>query len=406
MTTGKVKLKRPLEGIRVIDAATFQAAPYAMTILGEFGAEVIKVESPNGGDPLRKYGTLSDCGDSYMWLSENRNKKSVTLNLSEPEGAAIFKQLVEKSDVVAENFRPGTMAKWGLGYEDLRAINPSIVMLQISAYGQTGPNKDLPGFARIAHAFSGASYLTGDPDRPPSSPGVAGMGDYLSGVYGALGVMMALRARDINGGAGQFVDIGLYEPIFRMMDELAPVYAKTGKVRERMGADITMVCPHSHYPTKDDKWVAIACSSDKMFVRLTGAMARPEMATDDHYATTAARIERRAEVNGIVTDWTKRMTRAEVQTICDKFDVPCGPVNSIADIFEDPQYAARKNLLSITSERAGEVVIPGILPVLSETPGEFSHVGPAFGEHTTEIYAELLGLSDSEIDRLRQKKVI
>ena len=175
MTTDKSKLKRPLEGIRVIDAATFQAAPYAMTILGEFGAEVIKVEHPSGGDPLRKYGTLNDCGDSYMWLSENRNKKSVTLNLSEPEGVAIFKQLVEKSDVVAENFRPGTMAKWGLGYEDLRAVNPGIVMLQISAYGQTGPKKDLPGFARIAHAFSGASYLTGDPDRPPSSPGVAGM---------------------------------------------------------------------------------------------------------------------------------------------------------------------------------------------------------------------------------------
>ena len=399
-------LRQPLSGIRVLDIATFQAAPLAATILGEFGAEVIKIEQPDGGDPLRHYGTLDPCGDSYLWLSEARNKKSITLNLRELEGVALFKKMVAKADIVTENFRPGTLEKWGLGYETLRAINPGIVMLRISAYGQTGPNKDLPGFARIAHAFSGVSYLTGDPDRPPASPGIAGLGDYLSGVYGALGVMMALRAREVNDGIGQFVDIGLYEPIFRMMDELAPAYAKTGQVRERMGADIAIACPHSHYPTKDGKWVAIACSSDKMFERLVAAMDKPEMAADRRYAKAHARIEHRDFMNEFVSTWTSAQTQSQVLAVCEAFDVPCGPVHSIADIFNDPQYAARENLLQLVNTRAGDVVLPGILPALSETPGRFSHVGPALGEHNAAVYAELLDLSMTELDTLREKGVI
>lgn len=394
---------KPLAGIRVLDAATFIAAPFCGVILADFGAEVIKIEQPGEGDPLRKFGTPSECGDSYVWLSEARNKKSLTLDLKSQEGADIFRQLAAKSDVVLENFRPGTLEKWGLGYDTLRAINPRLILLRISAYGQTGPNRAKPGFARIAHAFSGLAYLAGEAGRTPVMPGSTSLADYMSGMWGAIGVMMALRGV-AQSGTGQEIDIGLYESVFRILDEIAPVYAKHGFVRERLGPDTVNVVPHSHYQTRDG-WIALACSSEKMFVRLATVMGRPELATGDDFDTMSKRLARRDEVNAIVGAWAASVTTQEALARCEAGEVPCGALYSIADIFEDPQYAARGNLAEVPS-RAGTLTIPTAIPRMSASPPEFSHCGPALGEHSSEILRSVLGLNEDDIAGLRERAVI
>ena len=266
-----------MQGIRVIDVSSFLAGPFCSTQLAEFGAEVIKIELPKVGDALRKFGTITKGGDSLPWLQECRNKKSATLDLRKPEGAEILKRLVSQADVLVENFQPGTLEKWGLGWDVLKMQNHKLVMVRISGFGQTGPYSPRPGFGRIGNAFGGLSYLAGYPDRAPVTPGSATIPDYLAGLYGALGVMFALRARDMTG-RGQFIDIGLYEPIFRILDELAASYHYTGYVRERMGPGTVNVVPHSHYPTKDGKWIAIACTSDKIFARLAELQGEPGLA--------------------------------------------------------------------------------------------------------------------------------
>ena len=390
----------PLSGIRVLDIATFIAAPFCGTVLADFGADVIKIEKPGDGDPLRAFGTRSDCGDSYVWLSEARNKKSVTLDLRTKDGAALFLRLVAESDVILENFRPGTLEKWGLGFDALQRANPRIVLLRVSAYGQTGPYKNKPGFARIAHAFGGLSYLAGEAGRPPVMPGSTSLADYISGLWGAVGVLIALREAQ-STGKGQSIDVGLYESIFRLLDEIAPVYARLGLVRERLGADTVNVVPHSHYETRDGGWVALACSSDKMFRRLATTMGRPELADSPAYATMAARIARRSEVNGLVADWFRTMTTDEALKTCDNGGVPCGRLNSIADIFENAQFHARGNFFTAPS-RAGDVVLPAAMPLLSETPPRFRHVGPALGEHTGEVLREVLGLSEDDVLALKR----
>ena len=395
----------PLAGIRVLDIATFIAAPFCGTILGDFGAEVIKIEQPRSGDPLRKLGTVTECGDTLMWLSESRNKKTVTLDLRKPAGADVFRSLVAKSDVVVENFRPGTLEKWGLGYEQLSKINPKLVMLRISAYGQTGPSRNKPGFARIAHAFSGLSYLAGEPEGTPVVPGSTSLADYASGMWGAIGVLLALRARD-RSGRGQMIDIGLYESIFRLLDEIAPAYAKSGYVRERQGADTVNVVPHSHYRAADGVWIAIACTNDKMFERLAGVMGRPELAADPRFSTTPERLERRDEVNRIVGDWVASLPGAEAIAQCEQGEVPCGPLHSIADIFSDPQYAARGNLMRVEDERAGAVVIPAAMPRLSETPAVFRNLGRRLGADNDAIFRDLLQLDEKTLAELKNSGAI
>jgi crotonobetainyl-CoA:carnitine CoA-transferase CaiB-like acyl-CoA transferase len=340
-----------------------------------------------------------------VWLSESRNKKSVTLNLRDPQGAALLKRLVARSHIVVENFRTGTLERWGLGYRDLRAVNPALIMLRVTGYGQTGPKAREPGFARIAHAFSGLSYLAGEPGGKPLMPGSTTLGDYLSGTYGALGVLLALRVAE-RTGEGQYVDIGIYEPVFRYLDEIAPAFDQTGYVRERMGADTVNVVPHSHYPTADGHWIAIACTSDKMFARLAAAMGRAELAADARYATTPARLERREEVNAIVGGWTASMDRDAVLARLREGEVPSGPIHSIADIFADPQFAARENIVRVGDHRADPVAIPSTLPLLSATPGGVDHLGPALGEHNEAIYAGLLGLDDAAMTDLAERGVI
>jgi succinyl-CoA:(S)-malate CoA-transferase subunit B len=394
-----------LQGCRVLDVASFLAGPFAATQLAEFGAEVIKVELPGVGDATRRFGTMTECGDSLPWLSESRNKKCVTLDLRKPDGVALIKRLVEQSDVLIENFQPGTMERWGLGWDVLHAVNPRLIMVRISGYGQTGPYRDRPGFGRIGNAFGGLSFLAGYPDRAPVTPGSATIPDYMAGIYGALGTLLALQARQ-KTNEGQFIDIGLYEPIFRILDELAPAFQYNGYVRQRMGPGTVNVVPHSHYPTKDNRWIAIACTNDKIFARLAEAMERPELATGSRWGTLAARERDRAAVDETVALWTARYDRADLLKLCEASQVPCGPVYAIDEIFEDPHYAARGNILRIEDPRMGEMAVPNLVPRLSGTPGRVNWLGSELGSHNDEIYRGLLGLTDAELQRLRDDGVI
>ena len=396
---------RPLEGLRVLDLATFLAGPFCTTLMAEFGAEVIKVEQPGSGDPLRKFGTPTDCGDSLVWLQEARNKKCVTLNLKEPRGKALLERLVQESDVLVENFRTGTLEKWGLGWEHLHAINPRLIMLRVTGYGQTGPKARDPGFARIAHAFSGLTHLAGEADGPPLMPGSTTLADYLSGTYGIMGVLMALRSRD-QTGVGQYIDIALYEPVFRFLDEMAPAYAFNGYVRNRMGADTVNVVPHSHYPSADGKWIAIACTSDKMFARLADAMDAPELASPERFGLIAKRLEERPEVNRIVAEWTSSLPQEELLAKLKAGEVPSGPIYDVADIFADAQYQAREDLIEMADERNNSITMPGVFPKLSRTPGSVQHLGRALGADNGEIFGELLGLDDGERKSLEDDGVI
>jgi succinyl-CoA:(S)-malate CoA-transferase subunit B len=397
----------PLSGIRVVDVATVIAAPYCATILGEFGADVIKVEHPLGGDALRRFGTPTNRGDTLTWLSEARNKRSVTMDLHHPLGVELFKKLIAKTDILCENFRPGTLEKWGLGWEVLREVNPGLIMLRVTGYGQTGPYKDRPGFARIAHAVGGLAYLSGMPRGAPVTPGSTTLGDYMTGLYGCLGVLMALRYRELTG-VGQSIDAALYESVFRCTDELAPAFQMHGTVRERHGPmHNDFACPYGHFPTRDGEWVAIACATDKLFARLAQAMGRPELASHSIYGDQHTRLENRNDVNEIVRDWAGSLTRAEVLKRCFEAGAPAGPLNTIADIFGDRQFHSRRNLVAIDDEDLHEtVVVPSVIPRMSETPGRIRHLGPRLGAHTNEVLRDLLGIDDAEIARLRSQRVI
>jgi crotonobetainyl-CoA:carnitine CoA-transferase CaiB-like acyl-CoA transferase len=393
-----------LKGIRVLDLGTFIAGPYCATILGEFGAEVIKVEPPDVGDSLRRLGTNTECGDTLVWLSESRNKKCITLNLKEERGRELLRQLAAKCDVIVENFRPGTLEKWGLGYDQLKRLNPGAVLVRISAYGQDGPMRTQPGFARIAHAFSGLAYLAGEPGRMPVVPGSTSLADYMSGMYGAIGALVALRARETTG-EGQCVDLALYESVFRVLDEMVPAFQQNGYVRERMGADTVNVCPHSHYQASDGKWIALACTNDQMFKRLADAMGQPELAAPTRYGDKDKRLAARDDVNRIVAEWMSLLDHQTVLSRCAEFDVPASLIFSIADIFEDPQYRARGNI-RVTESRIGELAVPDVVPRLSATPGEIRWLGNGLGAQNDEILKNLLGLGSGEIDQLRERGVI
>jgi crotonobetainyl-CoA:carnitine CoA-transferase CaiB-like acyl-CoA transferase len=393
-----------LDGVRVLDLGTYIAGPFCATVLGEFGADVVKIERPGSGDHLRRFGTETDCGDTLVWLSEARNKRSVTLNLADPRGRELLRELVAEADVVIENFRPGVLERWGLSFPEIQAINPRAILLRMSAYGQTGPLADQPGFARVAHAYAGLSLLAGEPGGPPVTPGSTSLGDYLSGLYAVVGVLLALRARE-STGRGQCVDMALYEPIFRVLDEIAPAYQQFGFVRERMGADTVNVVPHSHYRSADDRWLAIACSNDEMFARLARAMGDPGLADPDRFGPKAARLAARDEVNALVTAWVAALPRDEALARCRAAEVPAGPLNSIADIFTDPQFAHRGTITHAES-RIGPLAVPGVLPKLSETPGEIRWLGPALGADTDAVLAELLHRDAAEITRLRETGVI
>lgn len=398
---------QPLSGLRVIDVGNPVAGPYTATVMGEFGVDVIKVKHPSGGDPTRRFGTATDRPDPTLnWLSESRNKRSVTIDLLQPKGVALFLKLIKKSDVLVENFLPGTMESWGLTWDALHAVNSKFAMLRVTGFGQTGAYKDRPGFARVAHAAGGLAYLAGMPKDTPMTPGSTTLGDSMTGLYGCPGVMLALRHGD-QSGEGQYVDSALYESVFRCTEEMAPAFAIYGVVRERAGSSHNdFAVPHGHFSTKEGKWVAIRCATDLLFERLARAMGRPELATVDTCGERKTRLSRRHDVNEIVRDRCGALTRQEVLQRCYATDTPAGPLNNSADIFGDRQFHAHRNLVAMDAPDTGEqIIVPAPVPRLSETPGSIRLLGPKLGEYISELLRELLGLDEAQIAALGARKV-
>lgn len=377
----------PLHGIRVVEFGTLIAAPFAARLFAEFGAEVIKIESPEGGDPLRKWRKLH--GDTSLWWSlQARNKKSVALDLKSAEGAEAARQLAASADVVIENFRPGGLEKLGLGWDVLSALNPDLVMVRISGYGQDGPYRDRPGFGAIGEAMGGIRYTTGDPSTPPARVGIS-LGDSLASLHGVMGALMALLRVKTGQGGGQVVDVSLVESVFNLMESLVPEHAMFGTVRERTGGALPGISPSNTYPTADGSFVVVAGNSDPIFRRLMRAIDRNDLADDAALATNPGRVLRNAELDAAITHWTSGLHIDAVLAALDAADVPAGRIYSAADIVADPHYRARGMLLETTLPDGQPITLPGIVPKLSATPGQMHWTGPALGEHTDQVLATL-----------------
>ena len=400
----------PLAGIRVLDLGTRIGAPFAATLLADLGAEVIKVELPGQGDFMRTIGPFLD-GYSLFWAVEGRNKKSVTCDLRTPGGQALVKRLVPLADVVVENFQPGTLESWGLGYDTLSALNPGIILTRVSVYGQTGPYRDRPGLDRNGIALGGLLYITGYPDRPPVRPGVI-VSDYLTGVFNAFAIVAALYERDRwareTGAAprGQWVDLSLYESILRVMEHTLAAFDRLGVVREREGNRLANSAPLDNWETKDGKFVCIIAAGDGLFPRLARAMGREDLLQDPRFTTMARRAEHGEEINGVVAAWCRERTAREVQDVLEAHQVPFGVACSVADIFADPQVRAREDIVAVDDPVIGTVRMQGVYPRFARTPGAIRSGAPRLGEHNEEIYRGLLGLSAEEIDALRRDRVI
>ena len=393
----------PLQGIKVIELGSLIAGPYAGTLLAQFGAEVIKIETPVNGDPLRKWRKLHD-GTSLWWYSQSRNKKSVTLNLKSERAQQIVRDLVKDADVVIENFRPGLMESWGLGWEQLSAINPKLVMVRISGYGQSGPYRERPGFAAIAESMGGLRYLSGYADRPPVRVGVS-LGDSLASLYGVIGALLAMHHVKANRGTGQFIDVALYEAVFGIMESLIPEYAMFEHVRERTGSSLPGISPSNTYLCADGNYVIIAGNGDGIFKRLMQAIGLPEFAEDARFADNARRVQHNDLLDGVIGEWTARHPIDAVLQVLEQADVPSGRIYTAADIARDPQYAARGMIERHTLPDGQPIDLPGIVPKLSATPGSTRWVGPELGEHTDEVL-HALGLDAAALDSLRAEGII
>ncbi|WP_119068373.1 CaiB/BaiF CoA transferase family protein [Rubrobacter indicoceani] len=404
---GFARRERPLEGLRVLEFGALIAGPFATRMMAEFGAEVIKVERPGVGDPLRNWRYVDRrTGDSLWWSLQSRNKKLITLNLGHPEGVELAKKLAASSDIVVENFKPGTLEKLGLGWEVLHELNRRLILVRVSGYGQTGPYRDKPGFANIGEAMGGIRYVTGEPDRPPVRSGIS-LGDSMASLYAVIGALMAVHARDIGGsGEGQVVDVALYEAVFGFMESMVPEYDVAGIVRERTGAALPGITPSNTYRTKDESYVAIGGNSDAIFKRLVVALGRPELADDPRFLTNADRSEWADDLDELIEKWTLRHTVEEIRSSLDRAAVPVGTIYSVADIVEDEHYRAREMLLEGDVKGLGPVRMPGLAPKLSATPGAVDWYGGELGSHNREVYGETLGLSPAEMSRLLEAGVI
>jgi crotonobetainyl-CoA:carnitine CoA-transferase CaiB-like acyl-CoA transferase len=394
-----------LAGVRVIEMGVLLAGPFCGQLLADFGAEVIKVEAPGVGDPMRAWGQHRKDGRSLWWPVIARNKKSITLNLREPEGQEIARRLIATADILVENFRPGTLERWGLGWDRLSEINPKLIMVRVSGYGQTGPYSQRAGFGVIGEAMGGLRNVTGYPDRPPTRVGIS-IGDSLAATFGALGALVALHHRDVNGGRGQVVDVGIYEAVLAMMESTIPEYALTGYIRGRTGSTIPGVAPSNIYPTKDGDYVLIAGNADNVFRRLSEAIGHPEWPDDPRFATHQARGEHMEELDGMIADWTRQRSAEEILSTMHEAGVPAGKVYTAKDMMEDPQFAARENIVWVEDPEIGPIPMQNVVPRLSETPGAVRSTGPALGQHNAEIYGELLGISPEEQASLRERGVI
>ncbi len=395
---------RPLKGLKVLEMGQLLAGPFCASQLGGFGADVIKIEKPKTGDPLRVWRKLHN-GTSLWWLSMGRNKKSITLDMTNPKGQEVARKLASKVDILLENFKPGTMEKWGMGFEDLRKNNRGLIMVRVSGWGQTGPYSSRPGYANVAEGVGGMRYTSGYPDRPPVRTGTS-IGDTLAGMHAALGALTAVYHRDVNGGEGQMVDVAIYESIFNMMESTLAEYDKLGHIRERQGAKLEGIVPTSTYPTKDEKFIIIGGNGDSIYRRLMNKIGRSELAEHLEMQDNAGRVGHEAEIDKAITDWTLTKTYDEAYAEILAAEVPCGPVYSIADIVKDEQYIARGIFEEVEIEENDTVKIPAVVPFLSETPGGTDWIGPKLGEHNEEIYRGFLEMSQSEYEDLIANEII
>ncbi len=394
-----------LEGVRVLDLGHYLAAPFAATLLGDFGAEVIKVEAPGIGDAMRGANPLYE-GKSLMFTANARNKKSVTVDMRKTEGQAIIRDLAKVSDVIVENFRPGTLERWNLGYEDLNKVNSGVVMLRISGFGQTGPDRHKTGVGTTAQARSGYTYMCGYPDRPPLTAPIP-LADYIAGTFGALGVMTALYYRDAAGSRkGQYIDAALYEGLFRYMEDQPALYDKLGVAQERQGEEHARTAPVGTFQSKDGKWLSVTAAGNALFPRLCNVMGRPDLAEEGLFANQEGRGKYYREINAIVREWISQHTSREVLNLCENGGVPAEPVQSMADIFTDPLFRVRENIVEIGDPELGSVKMPGVTPKLSLTPGRVTSSAPQLGAHTDEVLGGLLGYSEERLDSLRRSGVI
>jgi len=399
----KASQDKPLSGMRVIEMGQLIAGPFTGSVLGYFGAEVIKIE-PITGDPVR-YWRLTENNTSYWWHSVSRNKKSITLNLKSDEGRQIAKDLILKSDVLIENFKPGTLEKWGMSPDDLKKDNPGLITARISGYGQTGPRSHLPGYASVCEGYGGFRYVNGFPDRPPVRPNLS-IGDTLAGLHAAMGVMLAYIQREKDpDGKGQVVDAAIYESVFNMMEAVVPEYSGSGAIREPSGSTITGIVPTNTYITSDNKHVIIGGNGDSIFKRLMNAIGRPDMANDPKLKENQGRVENEQEIDAAIEKWTKDHTSDDVLSIMDEVSVPAGPILSVEDMMNDEHYIARGMFQEV--EANGRTLhIPAMLPILTETPGTTEWPGPALSEHTDEVLSELLGKDEKEITQLREDGIL
>ncbi len=410
------KATGPLAGIKVLELGTLIAGPFCTRLLAEFGAEVIKVESPDGGDPIRQWRVLKD-GNSLWWSVQSRNKKSITLNMKDERAQDIARRLALDADIVVENYRPGVLEKWKLGYEQLKAINPALIMVRLSGYGQTGPMRDAPGFGAIGESMGGIRYVSGHADRPPVRIGIS-IGDSIAALHGALGGLMALRHRDATGGRwngktgsecvagqGQMVDVALYEAVFNMMESMVPEYDHAGVVRERTGGALPGIVPSNTYTTVDGENIVIAGNGDAIFKRLMTAIGRDDLANDPGVAHNAGRVQRVDEIDAAIQAWCSGRDIDSALDILKAADVPVSKIYSVKDMLQDPQFLARKMFEQHTFRDGAPIKLPAVTPKLSETPGGTRWLGPALGEHTDEVL-HALGYSEQQVAELRAMNVL
>ncbi|NKB37482.1 MAG: CoA transferase [Gammaproteobacteria bacterium] len=393
----------PLADLRVIEMGVLLAGPFCGQLLGDYGAEVIKIEQPGVGDPMRDWGQEKPHGKSLWWPVIARNKKSITLNAREKEGQEIIKELVKDADILIENFRPGTMEKWNLGYEELSKINPGLIMVRVTGFGQSGPYSPQAGYGSIGEAMGGLRYIIGEPDRPPSRAGIS-IGDALAATFGTLGALTAIHARETTG-RGQVVDSAIYEAVFGMMESLIPEYQHGGYVRERTGSILPNVAPANAYPTKDGEYL-IAANQDTVFKRLAAAMGQPELADDERYATHGARGDVQQELDDMVSDWTRTMTSAELREKLNEHGVPNGKIFTAPDMLEDEHYAARDAIVSIPHKIFDNIKMQNVFPKMSETQGKVRWAGPELGEHNDHVYGDILNMDESTIKDYKEKGII
>ncbi len=394
----------PLSDLRVIELGTLLAGPFCGQLLGDLGAEVIKIEPPNQGDPLRDWGREKVNGKSLWWPVVARNKKAITLDLRQPEGQAVLREMAGKTDFLLENFRPGTLEKWGCGYEELSKINPRLIMIRVSGYGQTGPYASRAGFGAIGEAMGGLRYVVGDPSTPPSRMGIS-IGDSLAATFACIGALSALHYRE-RTGRGQVVDSAIYEAVLGMMESLITEFDKTGYIRERTGALLPHVAPSNVYPTRDGSMVLIAANQDTVFGRLAQAMGQPELARHPDYATHAARGNNQQKLDEIVGAWTRTKTRTELLDLMSESGVPAGLIYRAPEMLEDPHFKARDAIVTVPHPDFGTLRMQNVAPKLSETPGSIRTPSPALGEHNEEVYLKLLGMGAERYQDLKSRRVI